>query len=52
LVPSWIASTTIGASFERDRDEHLALALGQLVDRGREGLELLSLLEPVSRSGR
>src|SRR5262249_5024943 len=37
---------------ERDRDEHFALALGQLADRGRQSLELLLLLEPVAGPGR
>jgi hypothetical protein len=37
---------------ERDRHEHFALALGQLADRGRQGLELLLLLEPIAGAER
>lgn len=37
---------------ERDRNEHLTLALGQLADRVRQGLEALLLFEPVSGSRR
>jgi hypothetical protein len=41
-----------GHLVERDRDEHFALALGELADRGRQGLELLSPLEPVTGAER